>query len=313
MTGTIMNSNFSPQPEHINAFRKKGFTKLENFLTSDTINYLKDRINYELSNSPGNFQTEFNRLKYDFETRKDVLYSLINQHFFQNTLTELTGRTLFFTFEICFELKKNESQGFPWHVGVQSFGYQKAEDFGCTIWIPLHPIDTEKQGGGMQYVPKNVVSGRFVYDDIEPALVSAMEKIISKGLPVSLSDYFSLRTGALNSPAMLEILEQHKEEDNFNLGDVLAFDKYVIHKSVKLDEGAIEKRAAFVMRFIDIDSRYDLRRAQNIEFPSRQFGYKAFTRSHLEIGRKDNELFSESSYFDEKEKRIISPPKLPRS
>ena len=51
-------------------------------------------------------------------------------------------------------------------VGVQSFGYQYAEDYGCTLWIPLHPIDTKGSGGEWPMFPsmsyREILSTRLI-------------------------------------------------------------------------------------------------------------------------------------------------------
>lgn len=258
-----------------------------------------------MSRAPDNFKSEFSRLKYDFESEKTDIYELLERPYFHRAVTELVERDIFLTFELCFELEKNISKGFPWHVGVQSFGYQIAEEFGCTIWAPLHPVDTKGQQGGMAYVPENVVSGKFIYQQIEPAIISTLEAKENAGVKTSMADYFAMRSGILNSPTMLDILKYHEVEDDFQPGDVLLFNKYVIHRSVMLGEGSLPKRAAFVMRFVDVDSHYDLQRAKNLEYPTEKYGHKAFTRSHIEIGAPDGAILSNSPYFTDRDRRMV--------
>ena len=60
-----------------------------------------------------------------------------------------------------------------------------------------------------------------------------------------------MRHGILNSPAMLEILENHRVEYDFEPGDALLFNKMVVHRGVVLEEGPLAKRAAYVMRFVE--------------------------------------------------------------
>ncbi|MDR3439473.1 hypothetical protein [Telmatospirillum sp.] len=105
---------------------------------------------------PINIKADLIRLAFDMYEGDQQIDGLIKDLTFQKTLLALTTRNLLFTQSIGFELKKNTSAGFPWHIGSQSFGYHRAEDFGCTIWTPLAPIDTRKQRGGMAYVPKDI-------------------------------------------------------------------------------------------------------------------------------------------------------------
>ena len=118
-----------------------------------------------------------------------------------------------------------------------------------------------------------------------------------------MEDYFGLRSGILNSPTMNDILEAHATEDDFEPGDVLLFNKYVIHRSIKLEEGELERRAAFVMRFVEEGSHYDRQRAENLEYPTNKYGHKQFTRSHMEIDLPDGGVLSDSPYFDNPVKR----------
>ncbi len=305
MGGHPFDNAFQATPDQIERFRRDGFVKLDGFFNAEVVNTLLDRVEVEMSRAPDNFKSEFSRLKYDFEAEKSDIYDLLARAYFRQALTTLVERDLFLTFELCFELEKNVSKGFPWHVGVQSFGYQRAEEFGCTIWAPLHRVDPTGQRGGMAYVPDSVISGKFIYEQIEPAIVSTLEGKERAGLKTSMEDYFALRSGILNSPTMLEILEQHQVEDDFEPGDILLFNKYVVHRSVMLGEGALPKRAAFVMRFVDANSRYDLQRAKNLEYPAEKYGYKAFTRSHIEIGGPDGASLSHCRYFKDRDRRLV--------
>ena len=301
-----LDSGFQLSEAQIKKFQTDGYVKLPKFLSADTVDMLLRRTDAEMSKSLDSFTSQFNRLKYDFESDKADIYELIQAETFQQVMSALTNRNLFMTFELCFELKSGVSKGFPWHVGVQSFGYQRAEEFGCTIWAPLHPIRTDGQRGGMAYVPDRLMSGRFVYDQIESAIISTLEEQHRRGEETSLNKYLMMRAGILNSPAMRQILETHCEEDEFDPGDVLVFNKYVIHRSVKLEEGELDRRAAFVMRFVEQGSRYDRRRAEELEYPTIRYGQQPFTRAHIEIDLPDGGVLSDSEYNDSPEQRMIS-------
>lgn len=123
-------NDFTISSEQIRQFQRDGFVKLSGFFNSEVVRTLLNRVEVEMSRAPDNFKSEFSRLKYDFETEKTDIYDLIGRPYFRKALTALVERDLFLTFELCFELEKNVSKGFPWHVGVQSFGYQLADEFG---------------------------------------------------------------------------------------------------------------------------------------------------------------------------------------
>ena len=297
-------SSYSVSDQQKQQFARDGFVKLPGFLNQAVVAMLLERCDNEQSER-NNFKSEFKRIHYDFEAQRHEVYCLIEQPYFQRAMADLTGRDLFMTHEICFELEKGVSEGFPWHVGVQSFGYQVGKEFGCTIWAPLHRIRTDDQHGGLAYVPQHVVSGGFIFDQIEPAIVSTLEEKQRRGIDIKVEDYFSMRVGLLNSPTMADLLEMHALEDDFEPGDVLLFNKYVVHRSKMLNEGPMSRRTAFVMRFVDSKSHYDLQRAKNLEYPNSKFGHKLVTHSHMEINLPDGALLSESPYFDNLQRRMI--------
>lgn len=316
MDGHPFDSDFLVTREQRQAFRRDGFVKLEGFLNANVVDTLLDRVEVEMDRGEGsNFRVDslFSRATYDFEGEKTDVYELLERPYFRRALTELVDRDLFLTFELCFEIEKNVSKGFPWHVGAQSFGFQVAEEFGCTLWAPLHPVDTSAQRGGMAYVPQHVVSGDFVFHQIEPAVVSTLRAKERRGVRTTVTEYFALRLGILNSPTMVEILENHRIEDDFKPGDALLFNKMVIHRSVMLGEGPLPGRAAYVMRFVDAGSHYDLERARNLEFPVEKYGqglfpYKPFSRQHIEIaeaGADHGDPLAECAYFDNRDRRTL--------
>ena len=138
MSSHPFDNDFNVSPEQKEKFQRDGFVKLEGFLDADVVNALLARVDLEMNRGDlanlkdNNLKDEklFTRAKYDFESDKSEIYELIGRPFFRRALTDLGECDLFLTFELCFEIEKNVSQGFPWHVGVQSFGYQMAEEFG---------------------------------------------------------------------------------------------------------------------------------------------------------------------------------------
>ena len=324
MSGHSFDSDYRVTAAQKERFRRDGFVKLPGFLNSSVIEVLLSRVDSELDRGmgvsfnrgttpEGRMDPAFNRAKYDFSSDKAVIFELLERPYFRQALGSLTGRDLFLTFELSFEMQKNISKGFPWHVGVQSFGFQPADEFGCTMWAPLHPIDPNGQRGGMAYVSEHVLPGGFVYS-ADVAVVEAVRARERAGRRTSVDDYFGLRMGILNSPVMDELLKVHQVEDEFVPGDVLLFNKTVVHRSVALGEGELPARAAYVLRFVDADSHYDLERAQCLEFPAEQYGkgffpFKPVTRQHIEIaeaGAKHGDLLRQCAYFSDRDRRLVS-------
>ena len=309
--------DFRVTREQTEQFRRDGFVRLEGFLNPDAVAVLRDRVGAELDRGTAIDlrALAFSKVRYDFDIPKTDLFDLMERPYFQQALIDLTGRDLFLTFEVFWEIERNVNKGLPWHVGIQSFGFQFAEEFGCTLWTPLHPIDAAGQGGGVACVPQHVLSGEWVYS-ADLAVVEVLRARERSGTPTNVQDYFDLRFGFLNNAVMDEILEAHKIEDDFEPGDVLLFNKMVIHRSVMLGDGELPRRAAYALRLVDAASRYDLNRARVLEFPVEQYGkgffpYKPFTRQHIEIaeaGAEHGDLLAQCAYFSDRDRRMIRRP-----
>ncbi|MCY3608249.1 MAG: hypothetical protein OXG57_07375 [Acidimicrobiaceae bacterium] len=308
-------SDFRVTPELKERFARDGFVKLEGFLNQSAVAMLQDRSDVELNRTSAvNLRAvNFSKVQYDFDSPKAHIFELMERPYFRETLTALTGRDLFLTFEMSFEIEKNVNKGVPWHVGVQSFGFQFAEDFACTLWAPMDPIDANGQRGGMAYVPQHVVSGEYVYsaDMVVGDVLKAREE--QSGKRTGVQDYFSLRMAFLNNPVMEELLDVHRIEDDFSPGDVLLFNKNVVHRSVMLGDGDLAHRTAYVLRLVDATSRYDLHRARALEFPVEHYSrglipYKPATRQHIEIaeaGASHGDLIAECDFFSDRDRRMI--------
>lgn len=315
-------NDFTVTREQTEQFKRDGFVKLQGFLNADVIASLHDRVDVEMNPEPpkqSSFGAMFSRFEYDFETEKANVYAVLQRPYFRRALTDLTGRDLFLTSEVCFEIEKKASTGFPWHVDLESFGYQVAEEFACSLWIPLHRVDTKGQAGGMAYVPETVVSGKFLYrvDSTAASSIEAKERV---GIRATAKEYDDPRVGILNSPTMTERLEQHRVEDDFEPGDALLFSKTAVHRTVMLGEGPIARRAAYVMRFVDAESRYNSWAAQWHEVLEETHGkglfpYKPFNRQPIEIaeaGAREGERLAECAYFDNREKRTVRREQSPQ-
>ncbi|QLC72650.1 hypothetical protein LPB260_17960 [Pseudomonas sp. LPB0260] len=300
-----LNQKFRLTEAHIADYQRTGFVLLKQLFSAEMIDYLRKRVNEELETPTDHYQKGFDKLRYDLCNDDEVIFELLGNPQFQQIMRDLNQRTLFFTQGVGFGLKQGVSKGFSWHIESQSFGFNRSEDYATTLWAPLHRIDTKGQAGGMRYVPRDVISGEFMYDFIDPAVFRCLDERIKSG-GIAFEDYVALRDEPLNSSGIGRLLEYFAVEDDYELGDALLFDKYVIHRSVPLGEGELQTRDAFSLRFIADDSRYDLARAKSIEIPRDHYGYAGPTKFHLEICKEDGSLIVDSPYFDaDRERRYI--------
>lgn len=304
--GRIMvNDDFNLTEALVEEFALKGFVKLENFLSDQAIRQISSQLNRDFGNEKpvGWYGDDFNRLKYDIGNNSDQVLQLFNEPRFAQTISNLTQRSLLFTQGIGFELKKNQDAGLPWHVETLSFSYQRMEDFACTMWIPLHPIKSKEQGGGLIYVPKNVFSGLFLFQYRE-MLAAYLRDCEEKNTEVDEDWVAHLKSFIPKSKELGEVLNNQGQVDDFAIGDVLIIDKTVLHRSLPLTEGPMDTRQAYAMRFIDCHSKYDRQRAQNSAYFRKKLNYNPSGFAHL-VCKNDGDSILQSALFDgTREQRI---------
>lgn len=296
----------------IESFRRHGFLKLKGIFSDDLVEHMRRLSTAQVVPPSDNYGSGFSKLKYDVGNDDPVILALMSDPAFAENMTKLAGSSLFFTQGLGFELEKNKSTGFPWHVGTQSFGFQRREDLGFTIWTPLCPIDPQGQRGGMKYLSKEVLSGEFVYQHIN-MLPAYMKAEIAAGKDVTFDDFGELKNSLLNSPSMTALLDHYATEDAFEPGDALLFDKYVLHRSVPLGDGPLASRLAYALRFSSIDAVYDKPRVEALAFPRHAFNYDAASAYNDVVGENDGDSVYKSPYFDEtREARTLGASHAPQ-
>jgi hypothetical protein len=289
-------------------YKQKGFLALRGLFTDEVIEYLKQRVSAELAPPTDSYQKGFDRLGYDLCEGDEVIRGIVTDEPFRVLIRSLTNENLFFTQGVGFSLKREVSTGFSWHIESQSFGFHRTEDYATTLWIPLHPIHSDGQRGGMRYVPRALISGEYMYSHVDPAVFRCLSERIKAG-GIAFNDYVALRDEPLNSSGMCRLLEYFAVEDDFELGDALLFDKYVLHRSVMLGAGPLESRDAFSLRFIAASSRYDRQRAHDIETPRNYFNYPGPTKFHINVCKNDQDLIVDSPFFEgDREWRHLGMP-----
>lgn len=308
----MINPAFSISEEDVLTFKKQGFLKLTGIFSAELIEHMKSLSGAQVAAPSDNYGKGFSRLKYDIGNDDPTILALMGDPDFASAITQLTGMPLFFTQGLGFELERNKSTGFPWHVGTQSFGFQRKEDAGFTIWSPLNSIDPQKQRGGMAYVSKEVLSGEFVYQHIN-MVPEYLKAEIAAGRELTFDDFSDLKNSLLNSPQMTTLLDSVAVEDSFEPGDALIFDKYVLHRSILLGDGPIPSRLAYALRFSSLDARYDAQRVDALAFPRRTFNYDVGSAFNDNIGDGDGKRVYDSPYFDDtREARTLELNRVPQ-
>jgi len=248
MNSLVNQITLSAEEKHL--FSENGFIKLKQLLTSEATDGLRKlTCNSSAMKTPPKFYSgDISKMGFNLEDAitRDIYFS----ENFKDVWNQLTdNRGAAFIQGIGFELEPNQ-KGFNWHHDIIAFCYVMPEDLGYTMWIPLDPINTKEQHGGLAYVSRKIYSPRH-YFDIVYQLVQ--QENISE---LSQTEEFKKLKFQYASPVENFILETYKVEDDFEVGDALVIDKWIWHKSCTLKEGVLPSRMAYVMRFVDCQARY---------------------------------------------------------
>lgn len=303
----IVDPRFTLTERDIRDFSRKGYIKLKNILSPDTVAFLARTMDRELADnrSTDSYGNLFNRIKYDFANNDDGVLAILQAPEFRSALTQVTQHSLLYTQSVGFELKKNQDIGLSWHVGTISFSFQPMADFGCSLWIPTVPIDADGQGGGVSCVGKDLFSGMcmFQYNEL---LSSFAQRQKANGEPIPYEQFVKLELLPVGTPEMIAMLDAHAETFDYDVGDALLFDKYVLHRSRPLTEGPIDTRGAFTFRFVDAHSTYDRQRARNLIPFQEGLNYSDQTVYSLNVGETHGEPLIDSPMFkDTRDKRVL--------
>lgn len=230
-------------------FAENGFIKLKKLLTTEATDKLRQLTSNsnQMKNPPKFYSGELSKIGHDVE--EAITHDIYSSTNFKYLLKQLTVQGVAFIQGIGFELKVNQ-KGFAWHHDILSFYYVMPQDLGYTLWIPLDPIKTKEQHGGMAYVSRKIHSAREYFNLIYQLV--QQEKFSEFSQTEDFKNYDFQYASKVES----FILDNNKVEDDFEVGDALLLDKFIWHKSCPLKEGALSSRMAYVMRFVDCQARY---------------------------------------------------------
>lgn len=236
-------------PQEKQSFKENGFIKLKNLLTTEATDKLRQLTSNsnQMKSPPKFYSGEMSKIGYDVE--EVVTQDIYSSKNFKYIFKQLTAQGVAFIQGMAFELKANQ-KGFNWHHDLLSLCYVMPEDLAYTMWIPLEPIKTKEQHGGMAYVSRKIHSARE-YFNLVYQLVQQ-----EKFSEFSQTEDFKNFEFQYASKVVSFILDNNKVEDDFELGDALLLDKFVWHKSCPLKQGALSSRMAYIMRFVDCQARY---------------------------------------------------------
>lgn len=151
----------------------------------------------------------------------------------------------------------------------------------------------------MLYVPKKKISGEFLYQH-NKLFSTYVRNCQEQGRTVPLESIQRCVSYSVSqSPEFEQMLDAQAESDDFEIGDALLFDKYVLHRSCSLGEGPLEARQSFIMRFIDTQSSFDSERLNGRILLHKKLGYSIPDTLSQLVGFADDKALIEHPMFGE--------------
>lgn len=124
------------------------------------------------------------------------------------------------------------------------------EDLAYTLWMPLDPINTQEQHGGLAYVSRQIHSARGYFDMV---YYLVQQEGITE---FAQTEAFKNWDFQYASEVETFLLDRNAVADDFEVGDALLLDKFVWHKSCPLKEGNLPSRRVYIMRLVDCKARF---------------------------------------------------------
>jgi hypothetical protein len=259
--------------EQQDIFNQLGVLIIEKLLTSEGVELLikASKEDVKLSDRSKEFTPSFDLFSNQFITRSDKFRGLLDE--LSKPISQITGEEIVFTQALLLEMNPG-TQGFPWHFDEYSYCFIRPEDTAFSLWIPLIPIHTKNQHGGMNWVNQNDFCAKsrmqqWAYHQKKGLQVESKSRMQQwehyqkKGsqaeIPCNKYDeakweqYGDRWTGEYD----LKMLEDLKQEGDMELGDVLFFNRYIWHKTHEIRSGIIPSRTAIVFRMVSADALFD--------------------------------------------------------
>ncbi len=235
-------------------YRRTGALLIQSLFTREGMDLLirANEEDVKQSDHPEKFTSAFDRYSNQFFSRSDRLRGIIDR--LDGVLSEIAGEDIVFTQGLVLHMKQG-TPGFKWHFDEFSFCFVRPQDMGFTLWIPLIPIYTRQQHGGLMWVDQDTFSARnrmqqWEHYELNGPRIGESNNRYGDGKSEQYGDTW---VGEFDRA----VLNDNKRECDMELGDALMFNRYTWHKSHPLGPGPLPSRTAIVLRVVGADSRFN--------------------------------------------------------
>ncbi|MEZ4885364.1 MAG: phytanoyl-CoA dioxygenase family protein [Chitinophagales bacterium] len=237
-------------------YQNKGVIHIEDMLPFNTVRHLQAsaEANFKSDDQPDGVIREFDRFSNEFANR-DEFFKVLAQDILA-PLNKLTNDELVVTQIAILELEVGKGKGFDWHFDEYSFSFIDINSPGHTLWVPLNPIDVNKQRGGMVWVHQDDFSGKGRLKQWTHYQLADKELKIMPNGHYSKSKYEQYYNDNWAGPYDKVMLDDLQQECSLKLGDALLFNRNTWHKSQELlPNGPLTKRTTIIFRLVSLDAK----------------------------------------------------------
>ncbi|MCA9681501.1 MAG: hypothetical protein KC431_17290 [Myxococcales bacterium] len=244
-----MNPPLTLEPDACDRFRRQGLIRLRGLLSPADIDALREGCDAPIW-TPEDPRSLPGFANIAFRPQQTALERVAEHEELRSVLRALAAERLIFTTGNRFVLTPDRG-GSPWHFGRMTFCSIQPLELGYSLWIPLDPIDTSAQHGGMVWVPADVWDARGRFQMWSGHLRRAANAPNRAVLEAALRQQFGGSSGfPMLGPYDQAFLELHAETADFAVGDALFFNKFVWHRTEPLRPGPMAQRTAVVLRYV---------------------------------------------------------------
>lgn len=235
-------------------YKKSGAKVIEKMFPLETIQYLQKSVEnqFKPTDHPEGVVPQFDKFSNDFANRDEMYQELARV--ILAPLYDLTGEELAVTQIAILELEAGKSKGFKWHFDNYSFSFIDVDSSAHTLWLPLTPIDVNKQHGGMVWADKRDFDAKSRLQQWGYYQLAEADLKVPGGI-LRDTKYDQFRPKGWTGVFDDEMLESLKKESSMQLGDAFLFNRFNWHRSQKmLANGPLKKRTTIIFRVVSMDA-----------------------------------------------------------
>jgi len=259
--------------EDAKTFQREGAIVLRNLIKPQAIEQIRQTLDQFAQKPPLGFPSRYKRIAHNLQNHTDIFNAMTSSEELGKIIEALTGRQLLLTQVFGMENEPSPEVATKWHYDQTSCGFISTDTQAYVFWFPLIKIEKTGQGGGIVWVPENVMNAKTkltkwenYYLDLYDLKLECGEKYEALNKQYNYSTKYGLDW---LSDDDFKTLDDNAIEPNFNIGDAFLMNRNVYHKTALFREGALDTRVVCAMRFIDAEAKLSRKLFEGLRIQAR--------------------------------------------